>query len=143
MRHINEGGSWRRDHFNYPLRGPEKDLRKRKADRVKELLLTTDLTQKAIAAEVGGVRTAVTSINRGVNHHDLNLDYPLRSQKGANPIKGRPIGQVDPETGEMIQEYVSIWEATRKLSGLTPDMIRESITSGEIDPITETKWIDV
>jgi len=78
FRHINEGSSWRKDNLTYPLRPTEKELKERKADMVKDLLINSNLSQKEIGRKVGWNHSAITMINIGKNHYDKNLTYPLR-----------------------------------------------------------------
>ena len=49
-----------------------------KALKVIELLKNTKMSQKEIGQEVGWNRSAITMINIGKNHHQENLDYPIR-----------------------------------------------------------------
>lgn len=60
----------------YPIR--KVDSRTQKSNRVKELLLTTELTFEEISVSVGCSITTVSRINRGITHRDLKLKYPLR-----------------------------------------------------------------
>lgn len=78
LRHINEGDTWRIEGETYPLRPKESVLNELRADKVIELLLTTNLSQKEIGKIVGWNRSAVTMINIGKNHHKDNLNYPIR-----------------------------------------------------------------
>lgn len=78
LRHINEGNSWKDENLNYPLRPTEKEINELKAKKVIELLKNTKLTQKEIGQEVGWNRSAVTMINIGKNHHQSDLEYPIR-----------------------------------------------------------------
>ncbi len=78
LRHINEGNSWKDENLSYPLRPTEKEINELKAKKVIELLKNTKLTQKEIGQEVGWNRSAVTMINIGKNHHQNDLEYPIR-----------------------------------------------------------------
>ena len=78
LRHINEGNSWKDENLSYPLRPTEKEINELKAKKVIELLKNTKLTQKEIGQEVGWNRSAVTMINIGKNHHQSDLEYPIR-----------------------------------------------------------------
>lgn len=78
FRHINDGTSWYRDDLTYPLRPRETEINEMKANKVINLLQTTQLSQREIASMVGWGRTAITAINQGVNHHRDNLEYPIR-----------------------------------------------------------------
>lgn len=77
-RHINEGGSWRKEGLTYPLRPSENEINSQKADRVIHLLKTTSMTQKEIGYQVGWKRSTVTMINIGNNHFRENEAYPIR-----------------------------------------------------------------
>ena len=78
FRHIREGDSWRRKDLDYPLRPSEKELNERKAQRVKEMLKETDLSQKEVARKVGFKRSYVTMINIGKHYFDEKETYPIR-----------------------------------------------------------------
>lgn len=78
FRHINEGDAWYRKDLSYPLRPPEYKLNEKRADKVIELLKTTQLSQKEIGKIVGWNRSAITMINIGKNHHRDNEIYPIR-----------------------------------------------------------------
>lgn len=78
VKHINDGTSWHEDSLSYPLRPIEKILNDKRADKIIELLQTTNLSHREIAAKVGWSKSAVTMINIGKNHHRDNLDYPIR-----------------------------------------------------------------
>ena len=72
------GNSWKDENLSYPLRPTEKEINELKAKKVIELLKNTKLTQKEIGQEVGWNRSAVTMINIGKNHHQSDLEYPIR-----------------------------------------------------------------
>lgn len=78
LRHIKDGSSWHQDNETYPIRPPEKEINLLKADRVKNLLKNTTLSQKEIGKRVGWNRSAVTMINIGKNYFDKNESYPIR-----------------------------------------------------------------
>lgn len=78
IRHINEGSFWKNKNLNYPLRPKESEINNLKALKVIELLKNTKISQKEIGQEVGWNRSAITMINIGKNHHQENLDYPIR-----------------------------------------------------------------
>lgn len=78
LRHIKDGSSWHQDNETYPIRPNDKVLNELKADKVKLLLKTTNLSQKEIGKQVGWNRSAVTMINIGKNHFDPNETYPIR-----------------------------------------------------------------
>ena len=60
----------------YPIRN--KSVYAIKADRVKDLLLNTNLTVKEIMYEANVSDETVRRINNGESHHDSSLVYPLR-----------------------------------------------------------------
>lgn len=78
VRHINDGTAWKRKDLAYPIRPTEKELNDMRADKVIELLLTTNLSQKEIAKMVGWSRSTITMINIGANHFKQNIEYPIR-----------------------------------------------------------------
>lgn len=61
---------------DYPLR--KRSIYQVRADRVKELLMTTDLTVAEIMQDAGVSQETVRRINIGETHHDEKLTYPLR-----------------------------------------------------------------
>lgn len=61
---------------DYPLR--KRSIYQVRADRVKELLMTTDLTVAEIMQDTGVSQETVRRINIGETHHDEKLTYPLR-----------------------------------------------------------------
>ncbi len=61
---------------DYPLR--KRSVYQVRADRVKELLMTTDLSIAEIMVDAGVSQETVRRINIGETHHDSNLSYPLR-----------------------------------------------------------------
>lgn len=78
VRHINDGRTWRNDNFNYPLRPTETGLNEIRAKEVIKLLSETKLSQKEIGQKVGWSRSAITMINIGKNHHQEDINYPIR-----------------------------------------------------------------
>jgi DNA-binding Xre family transcriptional regulator len=62
---------------SYPIR--KITPTKKKANKVKELLLNTNLSKKEIMNMVGVSDETVRCINLGKTHYDANLSYPLRS----------------------------------------------------------------
>lgn len=112
IRHINEGSSWRKEALTYPLRPQENQLDKMRADKVKELLRTTKLSQAEIGKQVGWNRSAVTMINIGKNHYDKNIDYPIRK----SGIDKKPIKMYSIEDGKLIKIFDSHNEAARFLN---------------------------
>ena len=80
LRHIIEGRSWRDETLIYPLRPPETELNLLRANKVKELLQNTSLSQIEIGNQVGWKRSMITSINIGQNYHDDNIEYPIRKK---------------------------------------------------------------
>ena len=78
MRYIIDGTSWKNNELVYPLRPKESELNHIKALKVIQLLKETNLSQKEIGKIVGWNRSAVTMINIGKNHHQDDLEYPIR-----------------------------------------------------------------
>jgi hypothetical protein len=52
---------------------------KKRANKVKDLLLNTNLSKKEIMQMVGVSDETVRCINLGKTHYDPNLSYPLRN----------------------------------------------------------------
>lgn len=70
-------GTLRKDLYpNHPIRTITPI--KKKANKVKDLLLNTSLTYKQIKEMVGVSNETIRCINIGKTHHDDNLKYPLR-----------------------------------------------------------------
>ena len=78
IRHIIDGTSWKNNKLIYPLRPKESELNHIKALKVIQLLKETNLSQKEIGKIVGWNRSAITMINIGKNHHQDDLEYPIR-----------------------------------------------------------------
>ena len=60
----------------YPIR--QSNVYKMKADKVKDLLINTTLTEAQIMVETGVSQETVRRINQGITHFDSSLSYPLR-----------------------------------------------------------------
>ena len=78
IRHIIDGTAWKNEQLSYPLRPPEAELNNLKAEKVIQLLRETDFSQKEIGRAVGWSRSTITMINIGANHHQDDIDYPIR-----------------------------------------------------------------
>lgn len=76
VKKINYGKMQYDSNFNYPIR-KESSL-KQKANEIKELLLTTNLSFHEIVEKTGRSLSSVKRINQGETHYDPNLSYPLR-----------------------------------------------------------------
>lgn len=115
LSNINFGKAWFNDRLNYPLRDSECDWYIERANKVKQMLKTTDKTQIEIGKEVGLARSVVSSINSGNKFYDENETYPLRKAlKGNRGKKGKPVLQIDIKTSNIINEFSSAAEASRK-----------------------------
>lgn len=77
---INQGYKHKQPNLSYPIRKSTniQQMRKEKADRVKELLLTTNMNMQQIANEVQMDRAGVSRINSGKNYYDERMSYPIR-----------------------------------------------------------------
>lgn len=84
LRHINEGSSWHDDNETYPLRPGEKELNEIKADKIINLLITSDIPMNQLGSMFGWGRSSAKMINWGRNHHRDNLIYPIRNHKEEN-----------------------------------------------------------
>lgn len=62
---------------------------KRKANKIKELLLTTNLSKKEISTMVGVSLETIRCINIGETYYDKNLHYPLRNACNDYSSKGK------------------------------------------------------
>lgn len=76
IRHINDGHTWKKEEYNYPLR--EKNRIPDFVFQVVDLLKNSKLTQKQIANKLGIARSTVTMINIGKNHKFENIEYPIK-----------------------------------------------------------------
>lgn len=61
---------------DYPIR--KKSVYQQRADKVKDLLLYSNLSVSEIMSETGVSQETVRRINLGETHHDDDLTYPLR-----------------------------------------------------------------
>lgn len=76
---INKGELRKNDNLQYPLRKElTKEFRQKRALNIIYDLQNTSLTQYQIAEKYGVGRTTITAINRGQNHKQENIDYPIR-----------------------------------------------------------------
>lgn len=75
---INLGKAYKQSSISYPIR---KDPRKVRADKIKQLLLTTNLTNKQIADKIGCDPSIVSNIKYGKVFFDQKLSYPLSYTK--------------------------------------------------------------
>lgn len=75
IREINKGVKFHCDNFIYPLRETKKYP---KADKVKEMLKTTDYSLREIGRRCDVSYTMVAHINIGKYHFDVNEKYPIR-----------------------------------------------------------------
>lgn len=84
IRHIISGNSWRDENETYPLRPQEKVLNEMRADKIIELLVTTNIPLNQIGKIVGWGKSSAKEINAGRNHHRDNLIYPIRNHQKEN-----------------------------------------------------------
>lgn len=79
IRRINKGILRHKENIDYPIRkmSTQEEKEERALNIINDLLFT-NLTQKKIGKKYGLGRTAITSINRGQNYKQPQLDYPLR-----------------------------------------------------------------
>lgn len=75
---INLGKTYKQSGISYPIR---KDPRRVRADKIKQLLLTTNLTNKQIADKIGCDPSIVSNIKYGKVFFDQKLNYPLNYTK--------------------------------------------------------------
>lgn len=75
---INSGHTWNYWNLEYPLRPSERELNNIKALKVIEMIQTTELSFTEIGRRVGWGCSQISMINKGKNHHQDNLSYPLR-----------------------------------------------------------------
>ena len=62
---------------NYPIR--KKSANEQRADKIKELLMTTDLSNKEIGQIVNAHEETVRRIKIGKSYYDKSLKYPLQN----------------------------------------------------------------
>ena len=71
-------GTMRKDLYpNYPVR--KKSANEQRADKIKELLMTTDLSNKEIGQIVNAHEETVRRIKIGESYYDKSLKYPLQN----------------------------------------------------------------
>lgn len=75
---INLGKTYKQPGISYPIR---KDPREVRANKIKQLLLTTNLTNKKIADKIGCDPSIVSNIKYGKVFFDKKLNYPLQCTK--------------------------------------------------------------
>lgn len=78
VENIKSGHTWNYYNLTYPLRPNESILKTKKALKVIDLLKNTNLSYKEIGKIVGWGGSQVGMINTGKNHHQSNIDYPIR-----------------------------------------------------------------
>ena len=79
---INTGIAWRDKNLQYPLCTPRPEIfTEKEIDEIIVDLKCGDLSQKDIAKKYNCARTAITAINRGVNFHRNNIEYPIRQSR--------------------------------------------------------------
>lgn len=78
VENIKSGHTWNYYNLEYPLRPTERFLNEIRAEEVVRLIQTTKLSFTEIARQVGWGTSQISMINSGKNHHQENLDYPLR-----------------------------------------------------------------
>jgi len=87
LNEINQGRFHSLPGKKYPLRsGRVFSINKDFVDKIKDLLINTNIEQKEIAKQYNVSRGFVTSINKGSYYYDNNLSYPLRSNYQGNSI---------------------------------------------------------
>lgn len=84
IRHINDGTSWHDDNEIYPLRPAESEINNIKADKIINLLITSDIPMNQLGPMFGWGRSSAKMINQGHNHHKDDLIYPIRNHKEEN-----------------------------------------------------------
>ena len=117
---INKGQLWNLDTINYPIRESIYNIATKRADKIKYDLLYTNLTQKEIGLKYGVGRTTVTAINRGQNHRDETIDYPIRKQNQHS----KPLLMIDVVSKEILYEFKDSVEAVKYLGYGAPSGIR-------------------
>lgn len=117
---INKGQMWNLDDIDYPIRKSIYDIATERAEKIKYDLLYTNLTQKEIGKKYGVGRTTVTAINRGQNHYDETIDYPIRKQNQ----QSKRILMIDITTNQILHEFKDSVEAVKFLGYGAPSGIR-------------------
>lgn len=112
IRRINIGEIWYDETLVYPLR---KEITKNyQIDRAKAIiedLQNTTMTQAEIAKKYKVGRSTVTAINRGQNHHQKDLIYPIRGKKEDQHSK--TVLMLDLKTHQVLQEFSNAAEAAK------------------------------
>lgn len=77
---INKGTKHHRDNEIYPLNSMThgRKLEGNDIEKIKDLLINTNLTQTEIAQQYNVCSTVISRINLGKTYKDSNLNYPLR-----------------------------------------------------------------
>lgn len=107
VNNINTGHTWNYYNLSYPLRS-ERARNEERALKVINLLKNTQKSMKEIAQEVGWGESQISMINRGSNHHQENIQYPIRK-------KPRDNSALVPDCVKMLQEGKSNGEISELL----------------------------
>lgn len=78
---LNQGKSYYRDYLTYPLRKGKMIKAKEIHPQIKEMLLSTKISQTEIAKKFNCSRQTVSDINCGRIGYDSSLNYPLRNEE--------------------------------------------------------------
>lgn len=140
LSNINLGKAWRDDKLTYPLRANEHELLVVRANKIKQLLKTTNKTQKEIGEEFNISRTEVCHINIGKSFYDEKEHYPLRKHRvvGQTGKKGKAVTQIDISSLESIRQFSSAAEASRQ-TGINSNSISKCCR-GERQTAGGYKW---
>lgn len=127
IQRINCGLLWYDENLTYPLRKETTyAFLDERAKNVIYDLQYTKLTQKEIGIKYNLKRSAVTAINTGANHHQDNIDYPIRKSSTVN----RPVIMLDIDTEEELMEFPSIKAANRYLGHPNGGSISKYLNKG-------------
>lgn len=136
---INNGTIWHDDTSDYPLRKElSKDFNEDRALRIIDDLLNTDMTQKDISIKYGVGRSTITAINRGQNHRQDGLEYPIRDKNRDKHSK--TILMVDKDTNTTIREFVNANEAAKFLGDASMKNALQACARGETRTSHGYKW---
>lgn len=138
IRRINIGELWYNENLAYPLRKDHtRSYLSERAKCIIEDLLNSSLTQKEIGIKYGVGRSTVTAINRGQNHKQDDLNYPIRGIEENQQSKA--IQQIDANNNEILNEFINANEAVRQLNYNSASLLR-ACANGKINTAYGYKW---